>query len=252
MAKQITCPSGLAGEIRHLKTKEANHFVNREILQKGLTLDKIIGACWLKTTDVGPYDFSGEGQPDWGQVLTGDRYFVAVEIRKETYGTDFSFPSTCDRCSKSFDVDIDLAEDLEILPLSAESRSKFSAGEPFAVKLPVCGKIIKYRLQRGEDERSLPKKVENDPENRAATLSLAIRVVGIEGVDLNDTVKFVDDLHMRDTTAFMDDVDDSECGIETSYLKACTKCGVEQEVELPLASPEFWMPRKLRRKKILS
>ena len=238
MARQITCPSGLTGVVRHLKGAEANLFVDDDTISKGFLLDRILMACWEETVEPGCTGFKG----NWKHALTGDRYYAALQIRIETYGSEYKFPVFFDRLRKEVIIDLDL-ETIPKMALSADAQQMISSKDPFPTKLPKCGKTVKFNLQTGKHEHELLRLTRDQPE-RAATLAAALRIVEIEGVDFNDRIKFVDDLHMSDELHLLDAIEDVECGIETAMV--AERRGVEQEFELPLATREFWAPRKQR------
>ena len=75
MSETITCPSGLVGVIRGMRSREERILADRQLMKSGGQMDRLLDACWEETVDAGPYDFA-EGAVDWGKVLQGDRFFA--------------------------------------------------------------------------------------------------------------------------------------------------------------------------------
>ena len=89
MTTNITCPSGLSGQIRGMKVKEERILADRKLSKSGSQLDELLSACWLETIDSGPYEFKN-GNVDWKKVLQGDRFYTLLQIRTATYGSEMS------------------------------------------------------------------------------------------------------------------------------------------------------------------
>lgn len=83
------------------------------------------------------------------RLLIGDRDFLAVEIRKATYGPEISGPVICPTCGESSDVTINLndPEDLKYTELEGNKRV-------FTVPLR-NGRTSEVRLPNGEDQHVL-------------------------------------------------------------------------------------------------
>jgi len=86
MPSHIVCPSGLAGEVRGLTGKEGKLLADRSLARSGATIDRILGSCWLQTTDAGIYELADGANPDWSKVLVGDRFYALVQIRRASFG----------------------------------------------------------------------------------------------------------------------------------------------------------------------
>src|SRR5713101_6246083 len=136
MEKQIVCPSGLAGEIRGLRTKEGKLLADRAAARAGSTFDKILGGCWLETTDAGIYDFAPGGPVDWSKVLVGDRFYTLLQVRVLTYGAEYAFAVQCESpsCRERFDWELNL-EALPVKRLSDEAKAAFRGGNRFETAL---------------------------------------------------------------------------------------------------------------------
>jgi hypothetical protein len=82
----VTCPSGLAGYVRKIKGTEIVAIAEQIESGEGDGFRSIIGACWMETTDPGPYLFlqSGVEAKDipWIRILQGDIVYLMIELRR--------------------------------------------------------------------------------------------------------------------------------------------------------------------------
>ncbi len=229
MSALVTCPSGLAGRVRGLRVKEEQILTDRQLAKSGGQVDALLAACWVETTDPGPYAF--EGKPDWGKVLIADRFVALVQIRIATYGPTYAFDVPCGRCGERIEWELEL-DQLPVQELSVESRAAFVAGNRFRARLPEAARDLWFRLLVGNDERKLPQ-LRQANRDKVLSASLAHRVVEIEGVAEKDRRAFLEDLALGDVKALLAEVERVDGGIETTIDIQCAACQAVQAVDLP-------------------
>jgi len=246
MTEIITCPSGLSGRIRGMKVREERILSDRKLARTGGQVDKLLSACWEETLDAGIYDF-GDKNMDWGKVLQGDRYYVLLQIRSLTYGPDYVFSTNCqsESCRSRIDWELDL-NDLPVKELSQESKDAFLDDNRFHTILPNSNTKIWFGLMIGEVERKLPR-IRKNAEGRMLSAILSLRIKEIEGVELRDKRKFIEELSMNDANFLMTEFDRVDCGVETAIEIECQECFAIQEIELPFGET-FFMPGKKGKK----
>jgi hypothetical protein len=254
MAIEVVCPSGLKGEVRGFKAKEANFLADKAKVKSGKAFDEVLSNCWLTTTDPGPYAAPNGSPLDWGKVLLCDRFFTLLKIREATYGDGYAFTVQCeDRqlCGERIDWELNLT-DLPCDALPQASREKIAAGDnEFTAVLEhgeYAGREVVYRLQTGAGEkRSL--QILQGQTTRLVVAALASRIVSVQGVEdkKGELAKFLDDLEMPDLMMLIETFDEQDGGVETTIDVVCQACGLQQEVELPLGR-DFYLPRKKRRR----
>lgn len=239
MSHTITCPSGLAGRIRGLKTREERILADRKLARDGTQLDQLLAACWEETLDAGPYDFGGA--VDWGKVLQGDRFFALLQIRCASYGADYAFTIPCESraCRARIAWEVDLRE-LPIRPLSPDSRARFVAGNRLDTVLGATGRRVTFRLPTGADERRMGQ-LRQSMGDRPLSTVLACRVEAIEGVEPRDRQAFIEDLPMSEVMGLLAEMDRVDCGVVTSLEVECPECLAVQGVELPF-DRGFFLP----------
>lgn len=249
MSFPVTAPSGLKGSIRKLKVKEANILANSASARRGSTFDDMLRGCWLGTDDPGPYPPTVcrvDGTTDWAKVLVADRFHILMQMRIATYGPIYTFKYQCDRqsCRESFDWEIDLVKDLQYRQLPAESIDRFKTDNRFETTIPSIGRKCWFRLQTGEMEQKASQ-LARQRKVEVMTLSLASRIIEIDGVEGNDKLRFLDELDMDDAVALIDKLDEVDGGIDTDVNIECTACANSMAVKLPFER-EFWLPLKRR------
>jgi hypothetical protein len=244
MSEMITCPSGLSGRVRGMKVREERILADRKLARRGGQMDELLKACWEETLDPGPYGF-GDAAMDWGAVLQGDRFFALLQIRALTYGPAYAFAVACqsEACRARIEWEIDL-HDLPVRALSDDSRAAFVNGNRFETALPDASKRVWFRLLTGAGERKLPQ-IRRNAGERWLSAMLAFRVVEVEGIDLRDTRRFIEELTMRDADALMDEFDRVDCGVDTTIEIECPECFATQDVDLPF-DRTFFMPARER------
>lgn len=248
--RAIVCPSGLAGEVRGLKTKEANLFTDPNFLRSGTALEQVLANCWLATVEAPLYPFFTESNKvNWGNVLLCDRFYALMHVRVATYGAQYDFTLQCTHqlCRQKFEWSINLLDDLPVKLLPEESKRIFTEGNRFQAVLGDTRVV--YKLLTGNDERQVNNRMKQAKQqlgavSRIASIALASRIVEIEGVHANDKMKWLEDLDMADVSAFIALMDESDGGIETSIEVECPHCGSIVGVEQLPFERQFWMPKK--------
>ena len=241
MTMNIICPSGLAGEIRGLKGKEAKLLSDRSAARTGATFEKLLAGCWTTTTDPGIYDLPADGTMDWSKVLVADRFYTLLQIRALTFGDEYAFSVQCPSppCRERFEWVLNL-QDLPVVPLSESSKTAFKAGNRFETTLPRDGRKVWFRLMTGADEvRSAA--VLKARRDDALLAAVAMRIIEIEDVADHDKRKFLDEIEMADATALLDRFDEADGGVETSIEVECPACLGVQDVQLPFERG-FFLP----------
>lgn len=251
---EVECPSGLCGTVRGFKTKEANLLASRKEARANTSFDKILKACWLSTSDPGPYGDGASAEVpgiDWDKALTCDRFWTLLRIRAATFGDEYAFDIPCqDRgiCRKKISWSCNLSE-LPFKPLPQESRDRIAeGGNSFDTELLYgehAGTKVTFSLQTGAGEKRAAKYASGQ-DTRIVVASLASRIVAVEGVAKGGLVRFLDDLEMADIMNLVDTFDEYDGGTETTIEIECPHCGLLQEIDLPLGR-DFFLPRKQRR-----
>jgi hypothetical protein len=249
MAEQdVECPSGLKGRVRGLKGKEYRLLTGNKNLEKAAgTMGQILRACWLETTDPGPYP-NGQDM-HWDDALLGDRFYTLMRIRQATYpGESYDFETQCANlaCRKRIASSVSL-EDMETRPLPEESRQQLLAGENRFQTEIEDGRKVWFKLMTGSDikrQRQIQDLI--GPAAQGIPLALATRILEVEGLKskgARDVFNFLDDLDFHEHRNLLERFDAADCGVQTDVLVECQWCGDTATVALPLGRT-FLLPKK--------
>lgn len=243
MPTRVICPSGMIGDVRALKVKEADALANQANAKHGTSLEGVLSGCWLQTVDSGIYSFAG--QPDWTQVLVCDRFYTLMRIRAATYGEDYEFSiQKCGGCGERYDWELKLS-DLPMKPLPEGSKDVFkNGGNRFTAAL-LDGRKVTFHLQTGAGEIRAGAAARKQVTQKV-TASLMARIDEIEGVKAQDRFKAINELDLNEARDLIEQFDEVDGGVDTDVITHCMFCGAENTVALPL-DRGFWIPKKKKR-----
>lgn len=236
----ITCPSGLAGEVRALKVKEADALASAAAAKQGTSFEAVFANCWLRTSEKGIYQLDASGRLDWGSVLLCDRFYALLRIRAATFGEAYDFDVTsCANCERLFEWSLRLA-DLPVKALPESTLAQLRTQNEFTAVL-VDGRTVRFHLQTGAGEISSSQAMHRQPTARI-TASLLGRIDAIDAVDKPFLRGAIQDLDMGEAISLIEQFDAVDGGVETAINVNCKHCGADQVIELPLGK-SFWVPR---------
>lgn len=247
----VKLPSGLAGEIRKLKGTEADVLADQKAAKKGETFDAVLGGCWLRTEDPGPYRIAEGGSVPWSKVLVCDRFVALMAIRIATYGPVYAFKAHCDKkdggCDHRFEWEINLESQLPIFDLPEESRVAIRENRN-RFETEADGKRVVFKLLNGEDEWKGGKKLAEN-KSQLMTTALSNRIVEVEGVNRAQVERWVRNLDLDIQLDMLASFEKVDGGVETALEIECPECDRPFEVSPPFAGADFWLPRRQSRKK---
>jgi hypothetical protein len=122
-------------------------------------------------------------------------------------------------------------------------------GNLFSFEFPKTKHRIKWRLLRGVDEEFMTQVRKNHPKE-VMSYSMYRRTKEIEGKDFFDA-SFFATLPGSDSATFRGEIEENDCGVDTTLLVECPNptCQNQFEMELPLDF-DFFIPTKRKRPKI--
>lgn len=246
---EITCPSGLAGEIRKLKVKEENYLADSRKMRAGGGLNRVLASVWTQTHEAGPYSFPNGGRPDWSRVLMGDNYYAMMQMRIATYGPMFEFRTQCrsEFCRSGFEWEVDLTK-LEVQQLSDESKQIYMNSNRFEMTLP-SGQKLWFKLQEASIQKKYLK-IKTEQRDTLMSAILQVQILEVEGVEKKRMKDWVEDLDADVASDIRQAFDDAGCGIETEIEIECPVCDSFSTIELPIESRDFFSkPKKAKKKK---
>lgn len=225
----VSLPSGAQIELRALRGKEGKLLSDRDVAKSGMIMDKLLAACTVQVLDWGPYAQNPQGVFNWQEALVGDRFYAMVELRRVSFGDEFTFKMQCpsELCRKRFEFAIDLGK-MPVRRLSDAARTSFSAGNQFELINPADGKRIVYRLPVGRDEVAAARVSGLDG---ALVEALLQRIVSVEGEQV--TRVYLENLDLSAIFGLLDALDQANCGVETDMEVECPECGHIFDARIP-------------------
>lgn len=186
-------------------------------------------------------------------LLTNDKYFILLVLRAQSYGSIYKFPVKCEGCEKKFVHEVNLGfsdeegtEDTFLVNVLSDDTV-----EPFEVKLPSSGDVLKFRLLRGKDEKAIQRFAESAASKgkQAGDPSYIYRL-SRHIVAINDNSEltsfeiqdYVSNMIGMDSNALRNAIEKADCGVDTTVKAICPLCDEENEFSLPM-TPEFFRPR---------
>ncbi len=244
---QVTLPSGMSGEVRGLKGKDGRYLTDEETIRGNELEDFILQHCWTRTIDAGPYALKG-AEPDWDQILVGDRFYALIAARVASYpGKEYPLKLQCGQtlCKKKFEWEIDLSKLLaeRTKKLTPEHAEIFKTGNRFVETIPDTSTKFTFKLKTGGDAKRTMIRIENKktgPKRQQERQnlfvdSIASSIVEIEGVPKKyDAIfDYLEELAIGSLDAMMPLIQSYDCGVDTDIEVDCTKCGSSMTVKLP-------------------
>lgn len=242
---EVTCPSGLRGNIRKAKVRDIDDLHSAPSGGNNVAAYcKLLQACWQQTLDKGPYRWDGE--PDvipWNQVVSGDLFYMLIALRRALHGGDYDYRVTCKECNaKPFKWRVNLDKDLDERPMSDEVKEVLSR--------PEKDRLFKAELKDGSElvfkpgVAALEGRI--DPNERPLIRAVLPRILTLAGEaqqkKLREVLLDMDADIFDDLRAKLLDV---ECGIDTDILVRCPSCNATQVSSLPFGR-KYFFPRSTR------
>jgi hypothetical protein len=218
---EVQLPSGLTIKIREFKTRDEDLISKKKTRRKGGVGSILLTAVTESVSDPGPYELLG-GKVDWKKVLQGDIQTALKENRVETWGPEFTYGCPCPHCKEPVKTDVDLDE-IPVKKLPESSLKHVMDGEPLQCVLPKSGKVAKFRLLRGRDEKAL-EKIEREHDDTKSTSYLRLRTIEVEGVPEPDLFEWLKDASAGDSAYLRAAFDEADCGLNQEIEMACQSC----------------------------
>lgn len=218
-------------DIKAVSAKEENILASPVLIRKGIVLDTLMRAC-ITNRLIDP-----------AQMLVGDRNAILTAIRVSAYGPSYGARVQCPECGEAADADFDMSrltlKTLDVMPTGGPGTNEFE------FKLPVSGRVAKFRFLDAESAKALDAEVEairkKTNQEHAVTLRLRAQVISLSGVDKEKLPHALDNMAARDARALRSYMDKIAPGVDMVQEFECNACGKKSEVDIPLG-PEFFWP----------
>lgn len=224
-------------EIKYMTAKEEDILSSRNLLKKGLAIERLIESVICDKNIAAR------------ELLVGDRNAILIAARRSGYGNIYSTKISCPSCGTVGEHDFDLNEshiyegkdhdkyNIEVTPQGL-----------FKVTLPITNFVVEYRLLRGQDEIEMVKRAQKNAKQKVAEQNVSDQlkkfVVSVNGYKESKVINHaVDNMPAQDSIFLRGAYKVSSPDVKISDDYACSSCGFEQELEVPFGADFFWPNR---------
>lgn len=219
-------------ELFHMTAKHEDILTSRNLIVKGVAIDKLVEAL-VASKDV-----------KVGDLFIGDKNAVIIAARILGYGRKYDVKIECPVCRIVNETSIDL-QDLtdKDVPFLPEQQGK----NEFPFTLPACGKKITFRLLTHKDDVDMRKELESlrkatkaDVTNEVTT-RMRYALLSVDGDRDRETIrKFIDVMPARDARALRQYAREIEPNVDLTFEFECDRCGNTDRLEVPIDHTFFW------------
>lgn len=220
-------------EIRSMTAREEDILTSRALLRQGKAISQLLRNCIVDKSI----------EPD--EMIVGDRNAILVAIRVSGYGAGYETRVECPECEESFDHTFDLSQ----VPVEDLKQEPEAAGRNlFSFKLPMSGRVVRFKLLTGAEERELSTIQERTKKAKGVggvesivTSRLFHQIVSIDSEDDRGKLqRLVNSMIAGDSRALRNHMDSVAPGLDMTSTITCAHCGTESEVDMPMGAEFFW------------
>jgi hypothetical protein len=218
-------------EIKQMTAKEEDILTSRNLLKKGVALDKLISSIVV------------DKNINTDSITAEDRSAIILAARISAYGADYSTTVICPSCSEKTKYTFDLTEKLDAVeqsqPIEVDENGLFK------IILPITKWEVKCRALNGYDEKSILRLSEarknlSDGDS-LLTEQLKMTVVSIQNVTDKPTLETaINSMPARDSRYLRNVYQDMFKGVDMRHTFSCKACDYSGELEVPLTADFFW------------
>lgn len=159
---------------------------------------------------------------DPADLTVGDRLYLVVWEAINSYSKIFAIDVECEHCWSKFVLDVDLSK-LEVIELPKKFK------EPYDIKLPISGDIVKVRLLRVSDMLQI-----NDLSRTGENVWLyKYALTMVNDKTIWDNVDYLENLSTKDLMLIRGFHSKFEHGLKMETDYECPKCGGEGVMPVP-------------------
>lgn len=220
-------------EIKFMTAKEEDILTSQSLIKKGVAIDRMLQNLIIdKNIQV-------------SDLLVGDKNALTMAARVSGYGPEYDITVTCPSCQEKCKHKFDLSligekqlDDLSELPIESQEDGLFT------VSLIKTKTKVQFRLLTGKDEADIVKSMSDKKivrEEKNSTSQLKRIIVSVNGeTDTRIIDNFVDCLPVIDAKLLRGLLKKVTPDVDMKQDFQCSKCGHEEEVEIPFTVEFFW------------
>jgi hypothetical protein len=209
-------------EMKYMTAKEEDILTNRNYIEKGIVLDKLLEALTMNTFDI-------------KDLIPGDKNAILIASRVLGYGKDYTF--TYDE--KEYTIDLSSLDNKPFDTSSLTTRGTFK------FTLPNSGNEVEFKLLTDKDDDKISQDIEslkkiNKDISPEITTRLKYHIFAINGdTDKNAIREFVDfQVLASDSRALRKQIKDVSPDINLTAKVMINN--VEENIDIPINLNFFW------------
>lgn len=217
-------------EIKQMTAKEEDILTSRNLLKKGVAIDKLIQSLVV------------DKRINTDSLTVEDRSAIILAARISAYGADYATTVVCPQCNSKSKHSFNL---LEKLDAPQQADVEVDENGLFSVVLPATKWILKCRVLNGFDEKAITRLSEskkNLSDGDSLLLEqLKMMVISINGItDKNTLNTALEAMPAKDSRHIRSVYQEISKGIDMRHSFACNSCDYSGELEVPLTADFFW------------
>lgn len=227
-------------EIRYMTAKDEDILTSKNLLEKGVAVDRLIDNLLL------------EKRIKSQNLLSGDKNAVLIAARKSGYGERYETNVTCPNCRDTdrhvyLLTDVQTTYGLTAKELKAEGIV-FTDKGTFVVDLVQNPVTVEFKLLTGREETALLKASEVRRKKKVAdsliTDQLKFMIVAVNDYTETDLIdRFVNSMTMADSRHLRDVYQKVNPTVQMKGEFVCGNCSYEDELNFPFTTDFFWPQR---------
>ena len=217
-------------EIKQMTTKEEDILTSRNLLKKGVALDRLIQSL-IVDKSINP-----------STLLVGDRNAIIISARVSGYGNKYETNVDCPACEtkQKYSFDLNSANIVH-----GQTRTDLEATDngdgTITCILPRTEVEVVAKLLTGREEKALTNLTKG---NNVISKQLESIIVSVNGDKTRKAIEYVaNNLPSIDSRHLRMVLKEATPNVDLTQEFSCTECGHEQEMEVPLTADFFWPDR---------
>lgn len=221
-------------EIKQMTAKEEDILTSRNLLKKGVALDKLIQSLVVDKTI------------NCDTLTVEDRNAIIVAARISAYGADYETQVVCPSCNVKVKHKFNLLQKLNKTEDESTETPQIDENSNFLMTLPATKWNVVCRVLNGYDEKELlriseTKKKKSNESDSSLVDQLNLIIVSIEGItDRSALSVAIDNMPASDAKYLRRKYQTYVVNVDMKQEFICKSCDLETELEVPLTADFFW------------
>jgi hypothetical protein len=218
-------------EIKQMTAKEEDILTSKNLLKKGVALDKLLQALVV------------DKKINTDSLTQEDRSAIVLAARISAYGQEYVTTVTCPSCGNKSKDSFDLLEKLDVVEQAPPAVVDESG--LLNITLPKTGWKVKCRVLNGYDEKEMTRlataKKNLSEADSQLTDQMKMTVVSINDVTEQELLTTaIESMPAKDSKYLRTVYQETVKGVDMRHTFKCNSCDFQGVLEVPLNADFFW------------